>query len=247
MLTAIFDGSVDGFLSVVYSNYYDKRGYDSVFEDTVYQQQLDADYFYVPTDTAHSIKVMDAIGRQISQEAQSNMCTCCLANDENRFTALLHYIRLGFKVGASVDNHLQDQYVLKVHKLVQYVLHEAHLLTGFCRFKETKNGVYYASISPVNNALPILAEHFRDRLMNQPWIIHDMARGLAAVYDCNDYIIEPVPTSANVDCSKDEALFQELWKAFFDTIAIKERTNKKLQRNLIPLRFRKHVTEFGKY
>jgi len=246
MLTAIFDGTLDGFLSAVYSAYYDKRDYESVFEDSVYQQRLDADYIYVPTDLSRSVKVMEAVGKRISPEAQSNISYCCLASDENRFTALLHYVRLGFKLGPAVDCHLQNQYVLKVHNLVRYVLHESHLLKGFCRFTETKSGVYYASVSPVNNALPILAEHFRERLMNQPWVIHDTARGMAAVYDCNDYIIEPAPAGASVDCSKDETLFRELWQTFFDTIAIRERANKKLQRNLIPLHFRKHVTEFMK-
>ena len=246
MLTALFDGSIDGFLSVIYSCYYDKRNYEYVFEDSVYQQQLDVEYIYVPTEERHSVKVIDAVGKRISPEAQSRLYKCCLSNDENRFTELLHYIRLGFKVGASVDNHLQNPHVLMVHKLAGYVSHEAHLLTGFCRFKETKSGVYYAAISPVSNALPIVAEHFRDRLMNQPWVIHDTSRGLAAIYDCNDCIIEPAPANANVDCSKDEALFQELWRTFFDTIAIKERVNKKLQRNFIPLHFRKHITEFLK-
>ena len=131
-----------------------------------------------------------------------------------------------------------------MQKLVRYVLSEAHLLTGFCRFKETKSGVYYTSISPVNNSLSILAEHFRERFMNQPWVIHDTSRGLAAVYDCREYIIEQVRSNAKVDCSKDEELFQELWKAFFSSISIKERENKNLQRNLMPLHFRKHITEF---
>ncbi|MDR2648476.1 MAG: TIGR03915 family putative DNA repair protein [Clostridiales bacterium] len=244
MLTAIFDGSLDGFLSVIYSCYYDKRLYDYAYEDDVYQRQLDSDYFYVPADPARSVKVMDAIGKRVSQGAQSNVCYCLLAADRERFTSMLRYIRLGFKTGAPVDNYQQDPHVLKVHKLVRYVLHEAHLLTGFCRFKETKSGVYYASVSPVNNTLPILAEHFRERLMNQPWVIHDTARGMAAAYDGDDYRIEPVKNNVNAERSEDEAFFQELWRAFFDAIAVKERLNKNLQRNLIPKRFRKHITEF---
>ena len=244
MLVALFDGSLEGFLSVVYSSYYDKRGYDNVFEDTAYQQQLDVDYFYVSTDLTQSTKVMEAVGKRISSEAQSNLCFGCLSNENNRFTPLFHYTRLGFKVGSAVNNYLQDPHVLKVHKLVRYVQHEAHLLTGFCRFKETKSGVYYTSVSPVNNVLPILAEHFRERFMNQPWIIHDTSRGLAAVYDCREYLIEHVHASTKVDYSSDEEFFQELWKAFFTSISIKERENKNLQRNLLPLHFRKHITEF---
>jgi probable DNA metabolism protein len=38
--------------------------------------------------------------------------------------------------------------------------------------------------------------------------------------------------------------YQDLWKIFFENIAIKERINPKLQRNNLPLRFRKDMTEF---
>ncbi|MEW4413986.1 DUF4130 domain-containing protein [Clostridium sp. AN503] len=41
----------------------------------------------------------------------------------------------------------------------------------------------------------------------------------------------------------DEAVFEELWKTFHRTIAIKERENPRCQRNMLPLRFRKYMTE----
>ena len=37
---------------------------------------------------------------------------------------------------------------------------------------------------------------------------------------------------------------QKLWKLFVDTIAIKERTNRNLQRQLLPLWFRKYMKEY---
>lgn len=40
--------------------------------------------------------------------------------------------------------------------------------------------------------------------------------------------------------------YEELWKVFFDTITIDTRRNKELQRNNLPLRFRKYMTEFDK-
>ena len=36
----------------------------------------------------------------------------------------------------------------------------------------------------------------------------------------------------------------DLWKDFFNTIGIKERENYQCQRNLMPLWYRKHMTEF---
>jgi len=38
--------------------------------------------------------------------------------------------------------------------------------------------------------------------------------------------------------------YEQLWKTFFETIAIKERTNPKCQRNLMPLWIRAHMNEF---
>ena len=38
--------------------------------------------------------------------------------------------------------------------------------------------------------------------------------------------------------------FIDLWKDFFNTIGIKERANYQCQRNLMPLWYRKHMTEF---
>ena len=41
--------------------------------------------------------------------------------------------------------------------------------------------------------------------------------------------------------------FIDLWKDFFNTMGIKERENPQCQRNLMPLWYRKHMTEFQFY
>jgi probable DNA metabolism protein len=92
--------------------------------------------------------------------------------------------------------------------------------------------------------LGLLAEHFRERFMNHAWVIHDKRRGLAAIYDGNEYIIESAPKEAGVDFTDEEGLVQELWKSFYTTIGIKERRNDKLRRQLLPLYFRGNMTEF---
>ena len=38
--------------------------------------------------------------------------------------------------------------------------------------------------------------------------------------------------------------YADLWKTFFDHIAIVERKNQKLQTNMLPLHYRKYMTEF---
>ena len=46
--------------------------------------------------------------------------------------------------------------------------------------------------------------------------------------------------------SEEEEDMQKLWKLFVDTIAIRERINPHLQRQLLPLRFRTYMKEFTK-
>ncbi|MDD3778627.1 MAG: DUF4130 domain-containing protein, partial [Proteiniphilum sp.] len=41
----------------------------------------------------------------------------------------------------------------------------------------------------------------------------------------------------------DEKLFQELWKGYFKAMTIKERINPRLQRQHMPKRFWKYLTE----
>jgi probable DNA metabolism protein len=40
-----------------------------------------------------------------------------------------------------------------------------------------------------------------------------------------------------------EKEYQDLWKKYFETIAIKERTNPRCQKNFMPVRYWKNLTE----
>lgn len=48
------------------------------------------------------------------------------------------------------------------------------------------------------------------------------------------------------ELNETEEEYSDLWKVFFENIAVKERENKKLQTGNLPLRFRGHMTEFEK-
>jgi len=244
-LAVTFDGSFEGFLSVVYAYYYEGIVPLNIQSDDGYQQILDAEEYYIATDFQRAARVQQGIRNKISIQAEDYLAYAFLAEEDNRFMDMFRYVLLGFKVGSSVDNHLQQDYVFGVHKRARYVGKEAHLLSGFCRFAETKQGVFYSSITPVNYILPILAEHFQDRMMNQAWVIHDKKRHQAAVYDGKEYIIGDVPKSViQMDYEAKEAQIQDLWVTFFDSVTIKERVNKALQRNMLPLRYRGNMLEF---
>ncbi len=85
------------------------------------------------------------------------------------------------------------------------------------------------------------------RFPNQNLILHDKNRNLAFLYNSNNkknYEIIEVPAKFTVSTfSEEEIEFQKLWKTFFKTIAIKERTNSRLQMQYMPKKYWKDLIE----
>jgi probable DNA metabolism protein len=247
-----FDGSFEGLMNVVYLYYYEKiipvtiRDSD---DESANQLPLDAAFgddgvvkITAESDYDKAEKVYSAL-RKKNGDGAGCAYKAWLSPDKIYFE-IFSYIVLCFKEGTHADDFKTLDFVLKVHKTSRYVGREAHLLTGFCRFTETKTGVFYCDVSPVNDVLPLLAEHFCERMMYQPFIIHDVKRGTAVIYDTKEYIIQEVGHTAKFEFDESEAAWQRLWSAFYGTIANETRKSKKLHRQMMPLRFRKHLTEF---
>ncbi|MCL1787687.1 MAG: TIGR03915 family putative DNA repair protein [Defluviitaleaceae bacterium] len=244
-VVAVFDGTFDGFLCVVYAYYYCKITPIVIQRQDQVQLTLDSELYQVDTDQDQAGQVLKGLHQKVSEEAAHYVYHAFLSGEEDKYMTIFSYILRGFTLGHMVDSHLQEDCVRGVHKLAKHVGREAHLLTGFCRFAETDNGVYYCAITPKNDVLAILANHFSQRFMNQAWVIHDKSRNQAAIYDGDAFVITKVPRNATVTYAEGEKETQELWTAFFKALAIEARKNSKLQRQLLPLYFRKNMTEFN--
>lgn len=108
--------------------------------------------------------------------------------------------------------------------------------------------VYVAHIEPKCNILTITARHFEDRMPSEHWIILDDNRLLAAVHpkDQPFYLttLSPFHLEHLLELEKERDVYTDLWQEFFDTIGIQARANSKCQRTMLPLWYRKHMTEF---
>ena len=91
--------------------------------------------------------------------------------------------------------------------------------------------------------LMILAAHFTERLGDQIWVLHDARRSLAALYNGASWWISEVPLPGNLVLHADEEQMQGYWQEYFRRIAIVERHNPNLQRQLMPKKYWKYLTE----
>jgi len=253
-----FDGSFDGFLCVVFSFYHDKIKPIQIQQQDQVQLTLDGEFHHIETDRDKAARVIKGFRNKVSEEAAHRLYYALMSCENDKYMAIFQYVIMGFKLGHMVDSHLQTDCVRRIHKMSRHVGREAHLLLGFCRFAEINAGgsqaeadvlaqqsnILYATITPKNDVLALVAEHFTQRLMNHVWVIHDKARNQAAIYDGKKFIITHVPQGTQITYAAGEEDIQELWVAFFKALTIEARLNPKLQRQLLPLYFRKNMTEF---
>jgi len=130
-------------------------------------------------------------------------------------------------------------------KISGHVSHEIHKLKGFLRFKETKNHFLYAEMEPTHDILYFLAKHFKERLKNEHFLIWDKKRKKMCMYDTKEiyFVKEEDIKQLNLELESEENSIQDLWKSFFDSVAIKERKNEKCQRNFMPRKYWKYIIE----
>jgi probable DNA metabolism protein len=200
-------------------------------------------YVHIEADPEKSDRVYTSIWQKISCEALKNIYHIYLSENPEAGTLIYRYLKLGWKMGCKVDFYLSDDTVFKIMDINRRLEFEVHRLMGFVRFRQVEGGIYYSAISPDNNVVELLAPHFAERLSDQKWIIHDVKRELAALYNMNTWIMSEFSAADIPGVTKEETQYAKLWKEFFNTLAIPSRTNPKLQRQLLPRRYWEYLTE----
>ena len=142
----------------------------------------------------------------------------------------------------SMEN-LSNSDILALYKCYNAVARESHGMMGLIRFSELNNGIYYAHFEPTYDLLGLVVPHFKARLADQIWVIHDTKRKKAAFYNKDTVHISDLDDVGALDFSNVEVDFQKMWRTYFDHIAISERKNPKLQQQKMPKKYWKFLTE----
>ena len=198
----------------------------------------------IETDPAQAARLLSFIEERSSPSSVHHIWLTFLSEAPGAETGALEYIKLLLEKGAAADDMLADDRVILVRGLTRKTGGEAERFKGFVRFKELADKTLYAKIEPDHNILPLITPHFRTRMGPFNWVLHDAKRNKAAFYFKGKLLYAPIDSAKALEFDGKEDAVQALWKSFFKTIAIKERLNPKLQRQFVPLKYRKHLTEF---
>ena len=242
MVDYLYDGTFEGFLSCVYAHYYEEKA-SGIFPATGYQANFLGKPRLISTDGDKALKVYDAIENKISSADIERVYRVFLSSAPDKENKLLKYIVMGFKTGSRIRLLHGDPVVFDVQQIEHKVAREAERLCGLIRFTALRGGVLYSPIEPDHDVCELLARHFCERFKNDPFIIHDKKRSKALVASGGDFYISEFTSESLPALDGDEIEYRALWKKYFDAIAIRERTNPRCQKNLMPVRYWKNLTE----
>lgn len=250
------EDSIEGIFTGIYDAWNSKYGHQNIriqvkiSYDESTNLELFSEYIDVVPHEEKTQKVVRAIKDKISEEAFDMVCKAAWSHEKNKGDLIYRFLILGFHMGAKVTQYLGNDVVMGMFHMNRNVGNEAHHFTGFIRFSEIEHGILFAKINPKNDILRLIAPHFSERFNTEHFIIYDEQRKTAIIHRSGYPWIFAYGDEWNVEklqtFSEKEEEYRDLWNVFFDSISIKERENEKLQRNNLPKRFRRNMTEFKK-
>lgn len=235
----LVDGSEDCFYTAVFDAYKNKDCLITSERDV--QLGLGFEVFDVVTDENKAARVrakINALDRGAAEDITLLLKSCNPLKESVAF----EYIRLIIESGGAVRGMLANPTVIEMTEIRTRVFGEAHRLKGLLRFMENADGVLYAPYSPDNDITEILAVHFAARFGAQPFVIHDIKRKLAALYDGNEIVMTRAD-DAEIYLSEYESYFQNLWKQYYNSVNIASRPHEKQMRGSMPVRYWKFLPE----
>lgn len=244
------DDKFESMMTCIYDAWASRKGHSNICLqlEPISQPELFQEYIHVDADSEKAARVVRSIQNKISMRAYGQIYRAAMSFEEERLDAIYRFMIIGFAKGAEVTQMLGNSHVMKIFELGRKVSNESHYYREFTRFVSVDKKVYVSHIEPKCNVLAMAAEHFADRMPSEHWIIIDDNRRTAAVHPANQPFYMTMLTDREhnrfKELEKQRDEYSELWQEFFQTIGIKERENPICQRNMLPLWYRKHMTEF---
>jgi len=201
---------------------------------------LTEEYFHVKTTEEKSDRIIAALEKLGVTE---KVTFAFLSWMPEREMALFRYIALGFRVKEKLTHMLADDEVRKVNDMANQTGQEKKKWKGFLRFSVMENRVFFAEMSPKNNVLTLIMPHFSRRFRVKPFLIHDQTYRQVGVFDTREWCVVPSEGLIPPDMHSDELKYRHMWKTFYDSTAMAERTNLKQRQQVMPLRYQKHLVE----
>jgi len=241
----VYDGSYEGLLTALYRAFKQREVPVRILAKSEFRDDLFYQQEKIVTNNEKAEFFSKQIKEHISAKALNNIFHAYLSEVEKMELHIFRYLFTGFKEGEKVDEFLTKDYVRQVQDLAHKVRHESHRLKGLIRLQEAAGGKYYAAVEPDYKTLVLLAPHFKSRFSTMDWIIHDKKREEAIIFSApeKEWLLIDLENDFEPELTAKEEEVQDLWRAFFSAVSIKNRKNPRTQQQFMPKKYWKHLVE----
>ncbi|MCI5648014.1 MAG: TIGR03915 family putative DNA repair protein [Fusicatenibacter sp.] len=242
----------ESMMTCIYDAWSSRLGHRNIrlMIEPVGNYELFCEYRHVEKDSDKAASVVRSIRRKISVPAYQMIYRCAMSFQSERLDIIYRFLLYGFSYGAKAMNMLQEPAVIAAFELSRKVSNEAHAFIEFLRFSNVENEILVSHIEPKCNVLTLIAPHFADRLPSENWMIIDDTRSIAVVHPADEeYYLTPMTSAELEQIHQSENTpdpYVDLWIVFFHSIAIEARKNPRCQRTMLPLWYRKNMTEYSR-
>lgn len=251
MTVVEYDGCFMGLLSSIFEIYECRLIQVNIVKQGYAMQDVFAERRCVDTNKEKAGRVWKGLKKKISATALRQLYWYFLSEENGFENKLYRYIAYAFSNTESIEQDYTNETVLRIVQTVKKVGREKHRMEAFVRFQLTKDNIYYATVEPDFNVLPLIAPHFKSRYADQNWIIYDLKRKYGIYYNKHSELVEEITINwehSDATISGDifqpgEEMYQLLWKDYFKSTGISERKNMKLHIQHVPKRYWKYLTE----
>ncbi|MDR1877956.1 MAG: TIGR03915 family putative DNA repair protein [Bacteroidales bacterium] len=248
-LSFIYDGTLEGLFTCVFEAFAAKQIPRQILKQEI--PSFFTEFYTVRTDTIKANRVLNGLRTKLSKSALNMLFVCWLSELKEMEMLIFNYIYKSFTAEQSIELNFADADVLSLSRICKKISSEAEKVRQFVRFQKTVDDTYFAVIEPLYNVLPLVSNFFENRFADQQWIIYDTKRKYGLYYDLQKTEIvyfDNLKVNTNGKLlpellAQDECNFQHSWKEYLQALTIAERKNLKLQRQHMPKRFWKYLTE----
>ncbi len=179
----IYDGSFNGFLTAVFTAFDERIPVSDIQSNTIKQNGLFSETRTIFTEMDKAKRVWNAI------QTKNNLLVrtvyfAFLSGHEGIEELLYRYIKKLFLPG-NEETGTMEVIIHKINQLATCVDREKERLERSLGFHLTNDEVYFATINPDFDVLPLLSKYFRHRFKEQAWVIYDKKRKYGLYYDLN--------------------------------------------------------------
>lgn len=237
-------------LSCIYEAWSSRKGHQNIhlLLEPIEQYTLFDEYIHVNADPEKVTKVITSIKKKISPYFYRELAYASMAYETDILDTIYRCMILGFAYGPSVLNQVQYKDIMRFQAVRTRLGKEVCRFQEFLRFHQVNRNVYVAHFEPKSRIALALGPIFEDRMPSEHWMVIDDIHREAVIHPKDEHFYIRTLTEEEfvrlLETEKVNDTFTDLWRTFFRSVAIEERKNEKLQRNLYPLWSRKHAVEF---